>query len=194
MNRFYASVLLIWALVMTGCTSVSNVTQTSDAMAVLEEKLHLLDGPEVDGFPYIEGVFTEDELYLLHEQIRRVESHINKRLAEGDHRAAWVAGYLRLRSSLPLLRKGLLTERYFYGWNGPDYTQDASWLLDWQYTHHLAYIAAIEAITGRPIHEAVVLTDAEFASLRAESVSSDLSKGDRMRARWLLLKFERNDH
>ncbi|MEM9347914.1 MAG: hypothetical protein AAGB26_15000 [Planctomycetota bacterium] len=194
MNRLYANALLIWVLVMAGCMSVSRVAQTPDALIVLEEKLHLLDGPEVDGFPYIQRVFTEDELYLLHEQIRRVEPDINQRLTEGDYRAAWVAGYLRLRSSLQLLRQGLLAERYFYGWEGPDYTQDSSWLHDWQYTHHLAYIAAIEAITGRSIHEAVVLTDSEFAYLRAESVSSDISKEDRMRARWLLLKLKRKDH
>jgi hypothetical protein len=140
-------------------------------------------------------VLTLADLRLFHEHIADVEQCINARLRNGSVAAAWIAGYFRFESSLPLLRQNLLADRYFYGWEGPDPEKESTYLLDQKYTHHIAYMAAIEAITGPRLTESVALTAVEIESLKSEA-NVDFAKKDEapekvqrgLCARWLLLK------
>jgi hypothetical protein len=188
--------LLLLSLTATvGCASHPVATAKEPTIAsVLDAKIFELCGPEAD-FTSVEKVFTSAELKRFREHSGEVEAYLNGHRAAGSVGAAWIAGYFRIHSSLPLLRNALLTDRYFYGWEGPDPNQESSYLSDEQYPHHLAYIAAIEAISGRPLGEAVTLTPEEISRLQAEA-KVDFAKLDvepekvmhGLCARWLLQK------
>lgn len=160
-----------------------------------DERVASLGGPETSSFADVRSVFTAAEVQFMHEHIGDVERLVNLGLQSGNVSSAWIAGYFRIESSLPLLRQCLLTDRYFYGWEGPDPDKESSYLLDEQYTHHLAFIAAIEAITGRPLRQSVTLTPVELQMLKSEA-DVDFAKREAepervhrgLCARWLLGK------
>ena len=107
-------------------------------------------------------------------------------LAQGDAVAAYGLAWLRSKDALPQLRRRLLTDKFFYGWetSTPD-PPDAVYADD-QYPHHQAFIVAIETITGEPLGRAVQLSAAERARLRREAAGCR----DWRVARWLLYKLE----
>jgi hypothetical protein len=178
-----------------GCASAPPLRHGGPSVESLlsGERFASLDGPETSNFADVRSLFTPAELQFMHEHIGDVEELVNSRLQSGDVSSAWIAGYFRIESSLPLLRQCLLTDRYFYGWEGPDPENESSYLLDEQYTHHLAFIANIEAITGKPLQESVTLTADELQRLKSEA-NVDFAKMDTepekvqrgLCARWLL--------
>jgi len=140
-----------------------------------------------------------DEEAALEEKTRRrlerfreeAEELVLQELANGKHHYAYLAAHFKMKKALPLLRKNLLEDRYFYGWEGPDYSKGESYLEDQQYPHHLAYIKAIEEFTGRPLAKAVALTPAERAALEAEAAGARPGTPEaygKFCARWLLMK------
>lgn len=105
----------------------------------------------------------------------------------------YILAYLKSQRALPLLRQQLLADRYFYGWEGPDYTREGTYFSDYQYPHHQAYITAIEEITGFPIGEAVHLSLEERKKLEKEAQLTDIQPPNiqltkNYCAKWLLIK------
>ena len=189
--------MVLAMVAVAGCASRSVDRPAGPSVAALleDEKFASLAGPETNDFATARSLFTAAEIQFLHEHIGDVAQYVNERLRAGSVGAAWIAGYFRIESSLPLLRRSLLTDRYFYGWEGPDYDDERSYLDDSQYTHHLAYIAAIEAITGKSLRESIALTPSETEKLKAEATVDfarrdvDPDKVQRgLCARWLLSK------
>jgi hypothetical protein len=107
-------------------------------------------------------------------------------LAGGDHVAAYGLAWLSSKGALPELRRRLLTDRNFYGWETSTPDPNDSVYADNQYHHHQAYITAIEAISGRPLRHAVKLTRAERARLRRDAAGCDEWRA----AVWLLHKLD----
>jgi hypothetical protein len=194
-------IALLLLAAMGGCATNPHGSRTETARVeeIIDAARPLLAGPEADGFDYLKECVPQPDLAYLRGHRGAAASVIDGYLADGSTGAAWLAAWIRSESSLPLLRKALLEDRYFYGWEGPDYmTDESSYLRDDQYPHHRAFIAAIEAITGKPIREAVNLTDAEAAKLRAEASQARLPRGEGdivtepWAAKWLLMKLERD--
>jgi hypothetical protein len=103
-------------------------------------------------------------------------------LAGGDHVTAYGLAWLDSKRALPELRRQLLADRYFYGWETSTPDPPDNVYADEQYPHHQAYILAIEKISGRPVRDVVMLTHAERAGLRRDAAGC---KGWRA-AVWLL--------
>jgi len=112
-------------------------------------------------------------------------------LRAGGHSAAYGLAWAGAREALPLLRAGLLADRYFYGWESSDAESLAARMRDEQYPRHLARIGAIEALSGRPIREAVALTPEEQEALVRESLEGGEPGDPPDVARWLLSKLAR---
>jgi len=88
-------------------------------------------------------------------------------LANGDHVAAYGLAWLGSRRALPELRRRLLADGYFYGWETLSANEPEILYADGQYPHHQAMIAAIEHISGQPLRATVKLSPAERERLRA---------------------------
>jgi len=182
----------IVALLAQGCLS-PNVANRPAVLRVLDEKAHLLSCP---GTESAADVFSVDELALMRKEIATVRPVVLRELKNGNHGYAHLALVLKLDEALPLMRKNLLRDRYFYGWEGPDYSKEEAFLRDEQYTHHNAYINAISGITGKPIAEAVSLTASEARILEAEARKATLAPDNAYKysyfcAKWLLSKLEK---
>jgi len=170
----------------------------SACVAMVESKLPLLAGPEAaecrdmlreETVPF----FSPEELAEIKRFGPQLQPMFLERLREGEHSVAYLLAYLKTQDALPLLKENLLTDRYFYWWEGPDYSREESYLRDEQYPHHLAYIAAIEHISGKAIWDAMQLSMQERSALQAESRKAS-PEGPRFQhycARWLLMKLER---
>lgn len=110
----------------------------------------------------VEREFTEAELAVMAAHLGPVVQMIERALGvQQSVGGAMLAGHFELEAMLRLLRGHFLTPSRAYGWEGPDYSDPESWLLDEQYVYDIHYLEAIERITGKPIHEAIELTDAE---------------------------------
>jgi hypothetical protein len=107
-------------------------------------------------------------------------------LSSGDHVPAYGLAWLGSRRALPELRRQLLADRYFYGWETSTPDPPDSVYADNQYHHHQAYILAIEAISGRPLRDVVKLTRAERAQLRRDAAGCHGWRA----ATWLLHKLD----
>jgi hypothetical protein len=110
----------------------------------------------------IEEAFSTHDLAILGENRDALVSMIESALGWQD--SVWgarLAGHFRVEKVLWLVRYHFLTPRRCYGWEGPDYSQLESFLTDNQYQYSITYLEAIEAITGKPIADAIVLTPAE---------------------------------
>jgi hypothetical protein len=165
---------------------------------LLERNLLLLLGPEAmecrdtfeaDAFP--RWSFSDAELKQVRKYTRQMEPILLEKLRKGHHGAAYVLAYLRTNEALPILRERLLQERYFYGYEGWDYSKEESYLSDVQYPRHIAYITAIERISSRTIWEAVKLSDAERTLLQDEAQKAKPHQPGCERyfaAKWLLIK------
>jgi len=101
------------------------------------------------------------------------------------HYPAYGLAWLRSERALPTLRARLLADRYFYGWETSRPDDPDVLLADEQYTHHLAYAAAIEHISGKELAEAVALTQEERDRLFAEAQRRTPQEHG-WAARWLL--------
>jgi hypothetical protein len=56
--------------------------------------------------------------------------------------------------------------RRCYGWEGPDYTDPESYLMDDQYPYSTEYVDAIESLTGKPISLSLALAPREVEDIR----------------------------
>ncbi|MCB9701204.1 MAG: Hint domain-containing protein [Myxococcales bacterium] len=148
-------------------------------------------GPEglEDCAPDAFGETFQDSIPWLEAHRGEVEARWLRAL-EGSHAYAYGLAWLRSQDALPLLRARLLADRYFYGWE-TDHPEDLDVRLrDEQYPHHLAYILAIERISGRELADAVDLRPEEADRLIAETLRQP-ADSDADVARWLLLKLLR---
>ncbi|MHC4202059.1 MAG: hypothetical protein ACYSU0_18875 [Planctomycetota bacterium] len=126
----------------------------------------MFDRDHVDYDVPIEDVFSAEELEVLRQDVPSLATMVEAALGRQD--SIWgakCAAYFKIDSVVPLLRHHLLTPRRCYGWEGPDYSVLESYLTDNQYQYSIAYLEAIEQITGRPIEEAVELTPAEVETI-----------------------------
>ena len=173
---------------------------TPDVAALLEERL--VQAPDAVGIGATPDpdrlllVLSEAEVARLARERTAVEDRLMAALAPNSegyyakYGAAYLLADLKCHRALPVLRQALLKDRYFYGWEGPDYGTAEAYADDTQYSHHLAYIAAIERISGKPIAEAVALTDEERRALEAEAARAKPTTEDTAPwvAKWLLAK------
>ena len=124
--------------------------------------IRVFDRDHADFDIRIEEAFSTRELVILGENREAFVSMIECALGWQD--SVWgarLAGEFRVERVLWLVRNHFLTPRRCYGWEGPDYSELESFLTDNQYQYSITYLEAIEAITGKPIAEAIVLTVAE---------------------------------
>ena len=115
-------------------------------------------------------------------------------LEHDSYGAAFLLGFLHAKEAIPLLRKKLLEDRYFYGWEGPDYTTEEAYMTDDQYPHHTAYILALETIFQVPITRAFRLTDEERQMLEREAALANTKSEEaktHYAAKWLLQRLSR---
>lgn len=152
------------------------------------------DPPTGDWEDVREGVFNfqldSTELTLLNKYRKELEPLVLQYL---DSATAWVylAAYLRYESAVPALKQALLECDDFYGWEGGDYTSLDRYLDDEQYCYQMAYIAAIEYITQKPISSAISLSKEEsdqLSALAAQCQVSDTLDESTCAALWLLEK------
>jgi hypothetical protein len=122
----------------------------------------------------VSSVFSQEDLGILSRHLVPLESMIVTAL--GLQESVWgakLAGHFGLASALPLLRAHLLTPRRFYGWEGPDYSTLEAYLEDNQFPYGMAYLEAVEALTGKPLDLAVRLTQAELDQLESLAKNRD---------------------
>lgn len=137
------------------------------------------------GYP-MEKVFSTHDLAILGENRDALVLMIESALGQDSVWGARLAGHFRVEKVLWLVRYHFLTPRRCYGWEGPDYSQLESFLTDNQYQYSITYLEAIEAITGKPIAEAIVLTPAE--STRIENYAMNEKSGFYHWALWIQRK------
>ncbi len=106
----------------------------------------------------------------------------------GGHSAAYGLAWLGAVGAVPSLRRTLLADRNFYGWESSDAETPEARMRDDQYPHQMARILAIEHLTKRPIQKAVALTPDERALLVAEAFAPGEPGEAQDVARWLLSK------
>ncbi len=160
------SILICLLLGMAGCASIRPADRGDDPAAVAAtftktaERVYSSDWIGFD--QPIPDVFTERELDILARHLPSLQSMTETALGLQD--SVWGAklvGHFRIREALRLLRSQFLTPRRYYGWEGPDYSKLESYLADNQYQYSVAYLEAIEAITGQPIAVAISLSRSE---------------------------------
>ncbi|MFQ6008326.1 MAG: hypothetical protein ACE5K8_05165 [Candidatus Zixiibacteriota bacterium] len=138
----------------------------------------------------IEERFTTQELEWLQKNKNSIQNELVDSIKNGSIPAIQVAEHLKLESVLPVLREKLLILRHPYGFEGPDYSKEESYLFDDQYPYHKIYIHAIEKISGLPISKAVSLTGQEKAWLIEMANGAKIDSGplEAWCAKWLLTK------
>ena len=111
---------------------------------------------------YDRELLSDDDDKLFLEKCRpQVTDIMLRRLRDrGSTVAALLLGYFKEAKALPDLKKWFLESDFFYGWEG-----NWSPINDAHFVHHHCYAEAIEHITGKPIHEAIQLTDEQVTQL-----------------------------
>lgn len=191
-TRRVTIVIAVAAVLLQGCATSVDSERTA-ALRVLKENAHLLPGPETESAA---DAFSTADLALMREQIAAVSPVVLRALKDGNHGYAHLALALGLAEAVPQMRENLLGDRYFYGWEGPDYSTEEAYLRDEQHTHHLVYIKAISGLTGRPIAEAVELTENEVRALESEGRKASLDPDNVQKeryfcAKWLLIRLRK---
>ncbi|MFH1825248.1 MAG: tetratricopeptide repeat protein [Candidatus Firestonebacteria bacterium] len=162
---------------------------------ILKEKINQI-GPEIFEEKIgnrLSSYFTPFEINCVKEFKSKVEelllNYLQKQ-SDNAYGAIYILAYIKSRRALPLLRQQLLKDRFFYGWEGYDYKDEKAYLSDNQYPHHLAYIAAVEEITGLSIVKAINLSQEERENLEKDALLAkpDVSSTKYYCAKWLLLK------
>lgn len=116
----------------------------------------------------------------------------------------YLAAYLKYESAIPLLKKKLLQEDgfHFYGWEGGLTKGESNEMYvnermkDHQYPEAMAYLAAIECISGKPISQSGIFSkdDQKILEKRAQDCLPDSVDTDRFTsncsAKWLLYKLK----
>jgi hypothetical protein len=140
----------------------------------------------------IEQVFSSSDLEKLAQYSESIQPLVLDGLKHsGGTHAAFIAGYLQYTKALPILREKLLTLRYPYFWEGSwNYTREDDILNDDQYQYHVAYIHAIERITGKAVKDVITLTPTEIQRLRHQANAARIEEGqsENYCTKWLLNK------
>ena len=111
-------------------------------------------------------MFSGQDLEILRRNLPSLITMVEAALGTGNSvGGAKLAGHFKASKVIPLLRQHLLMPQRTYGWEGPDYSKPESYLFDEQYQYSMAYLQAIEDISGKPIHQAVNLIPAEIEGL-----------------------------
>jgi len=191
-----------FALLLAGCGRKEPVIQTqvptSERPMSVTQILDQCNGWSNDlclegtsDLGFIRSDFTPEQIQFLHEHIRELESVVIEKIQSNHpYLGSRLAGYFRIEKSLPALRHAFLSDTYFYGWEGPNYENDETYLMDNQYPHHIGYMMAIEAISCKPFKDAIKLTDEEIAELQKLATTRGRDPRIYNRARWLLKKCE----
>jgi beta-lactamase regulating signal transducer with metallopeptidase domain/multidrug resistance efflux pump len=136
-------------------------------------------------------ILNAEEIVALGERRAAVEEYLLQVLTRGGGAGAGLLlADLDCRRALPLLRKALLADRYFYGWERTRRAA-ADYLQNDEFPQHVGYIIAMERLTGKPLAQAVALTDAERQALETEAATATIG-GDTAPwvARWLLAQLD----
>jgi hypothetical protein len=137
--------------------------------------------------PHFEQTFR-DELAALRAHRDALVARWMRSLEEGAHAPAYGLAWARERGALPALRRGLLADRAYYGWESSDATKLEARMRDEQYPSQMARILALEKLGGAPVRDVVALTPEERAALVREAFEPGEPGGRSDVARWLLLR------
>ncbi|MCP5050675.1 MAG: outer membrane protein assembly factor BamE [bacterium] len=112
---------------------------------------------------YDEQLLTDndDRAFLEKHKARAIEMMLPRLDETGSTTAALVLGYFKEPKALAALKKWFIKSENFYGWE----TSFPDELSPNQYTHQHCYEEAITFITGKPLHEAISLSETEEKSL-----------------------------
>lgn len=111
-----------------------------------------------------------------------------ERLERGEHAPAYALAWAGARDALPVLRRALLEDRHFYGWETRTPCAIEGRMSDDNHPHQVARILAIEHLSGTGVARAVALTPAERAALVREAYQPGEPGQASDVARWLLLR------
>jgi len=160
-------------LLLCGCVASHGPMEKDNVAHVFATAaIRVFDDDHADFDVPIEEVFSTHDLAILGENRDALVSMIESALGWQD--SVWgarLAGHFRVEKVLWLVRNHFLTPRRCYGWEGPDYSQLESFLTDNQYQYSITYLEAIEAITGKPIADAIVLTPDESARIEKHATN-----------------------
>ena len=110
----------------------------------------------------VERAFSPKELKILDEHLEPLNRMIRDALGrQHSVGGAALTAYFGIEANLDLLRWQLLNPGRTYGWEGPDYSLEESYLDDGQYVYHSQYLKAIETLTGKPVAETIHLDERE---------------------------------
>lgn len=163
---------------MAGCTTHRPAGRADDGASVAatftKAAAHVYSTDWIGFDEPVADLFTTDELATLARLLPSLQSMVEAALGLQD--SVWgakLAGHFRISQTLPLLRYHFLTPRRCYGWEGPDYSKLESYLADNQYQYSVAYLEAMEAIAGKPIAEAVALTESEAKEIQKHAANAN---------------------
>lgn len=172
-RRMKKTVMCALLLLLCGCVASHGPMEKDNVAHVFATTaIRVFDVAHADFDVPIEEVFSTHDLAILGENRDALVSMIEFALGWQD--SVWgarLAGHFRIEKVLWLVRHHFLTPRRCYGWEGPDYSQLESFLTDNQYQYSITYLEAIEAITGKPIADAIVLTPAESARIEKHATN-----------------------
>lgn len=207
MKRHHTHILLfelVLGLLFSSCNHKPNTNKELEALKVklfcntgdLSDFPIYADPPTADYEDMKKGIFLIEADSTEIETIRKYRSEIELIVIQYiDSGFSWVylAAFLKYKHAVPKLKDKLLHCDRFYGWEGPDYSKIESYLIDdIQYCYQMAYIAAIEYISSKPLAEAVTLTDAELQELSRKANHCSTTEADSIEtycaARWLMGK------
>ncbi|NTU58659.1 MAG: hypothetical protein HGB00_07040 [Chlorobiaceae bacterium] len=201
--------LSAFILMMYGNRGISAETELNRLKTVLfstsEESPSLpvsADPPTGDYNDLSNGRFSflidDDQIHQIVRYKNELEPMILERI-DSDYSWMYLSAFLGYESAVPAIKKKLLDCKSLYGWEGPDYSQLETYLVDAQYPYQMACINAIEYITKKPLGLAITLTCEELDDLEGRAKKCTEENIDRAdfadycSAYWLLgkLKTER---
>ena len=159
-------------LLLCGCVASHGPMEKDNVAHVFATTAtRVFDADHADFDLPIEEAFSTHELAILGENREALVSMIESALGWDSVWGARLAGHFRVEKVLWLVRYHFLKPRRCYGWEGPDYSQLESFLTDNQYQYSITYLEAIEAITGKSIADAIVLTPAESTQIEKHATN-----------------------
>ena len=176
---FLAAVLAA-AMALAGCSkagapspAIAPEGQDPAAATFAKAAIRVFSGDWIDYDIPVTEAFSGQDLEILRRNLPSLITMVEDALGTGSVWGAKLAGHFKVSKVVPLLRHHLLTPQRTYGWEGPDYSKPESYLLDEQYQYSMAYLQAIEDISGKPIHQAVNLTPSEIEVLDTHARNSE---------------------
>ncbi len=156
------------------------------------------DPPTSDYNDVKKGVFHFQIDSIEIEKIRKYRKELEPLILEqirSGYSWVYLAAYLHYENAVPKIKDELLKCDKFYGWEGGDYSGINRYLNDEQYCYQLAYISAIEYITGKPISKAITLTNQEISYLKGKAEKCNESNKQNLAevcyGKWLLEKLNK---